>query len=225
MEDLGVKFGRDRSFTFDHFYIDEIVFDDTDDITLYCRVLYYGDLCTATFGLTFDQLNTILRSIKNVGELLATALADRLKTAESLEVPISIRLQDVMSIPLEVTSCILYTTLYELDPEDDDEEPLTDEEMDEIRRFNDALRDFLNEHADQVSDIEFFMKSEPPSTSSQLNQGNPEEKGNTAPDSDDSEDEDDDDDDDDDYDGDDDLFMATEYAFVVDDIDILPPTS
>jgi hypothetical protein len=120
MEDIGLKFGRDKTFCFDAFIIDEIIFDDTDDITLYCRVPYYGDEYTATFGLTFEQLNIILRSIRSAAEPIATALAEKLNGP--IEIPSVIQIASLYSIPLEVTSVILYTTLYELIEDDDEEE-------------------------------------------------------------------------------------------------------
>lgn len=132
LDDLGVKFGRDRTFCFDFFVIDEILFDDTDDITLYCRVPYFAEEYFATFGLTFDQLNVILRSIKSAAQPIATALAEKLN--DQMEMPTTIRVKDVYSIPLEVTRLILFTTLYELTDEDeeDDEDEDENEEKDEF---------------------------------------------------------------------------------------------
>lgn len=128
MEDIGVKFGRDKTFCFDAFIIDEIIFDDTDDITLYCRVPYYGEEYFATFGLTFDQLNVILRSIRSASEPIATALAEKLNGP--IEIPSVIQIASLYHIPLEVTSCLLYTTLYELIG-DDEEIIIEDEDEDE----------------------------------------------------------------------------------------------
>ena len=126
LEDIGAKFGRERSFSFDIFAIDEILFDDTDDITLYCRVPYYGVEYFATFGLTFAQLNTILRSIRTTSSI-AAAIADKLND-EAAEAPITIRIEDVYHTTLEVNSVVMHTTLYELTDEDEDEEDNDDEE-------------------------------------------------------------------------------------------------
>jgi hypothetical protein len=126
VEDIGIRFGRDRSFCFDVFVIDEILFDDTDDITLYCRVPYFGEEYFATFGLTFEQLNIILRSIRSAAEPIATALAEKLN--DQIEIPTTLRIEDIYSIPLEVTSVILHCTLYELTDEDEDEPDEEDEE-------------------------------------------------------------------------------------------------
>lgn len=168
MEDIGVKFGRDKTFCFDAFFIDEIIFDDTDDITLYCRVPYYGEEYFATFGLTFDQLNVILRSIRSASEPIATALAEKLNGP--IEIPTVIQIASLYHIPLEVTSVLLYTTLYEL---------IGDEEEIEMEDDDD-------EHAEEP-------------------------------------------DDDDDYDGEDEdedeLDELVAYAFLVEDIVVLPPTS
>ena len=120
LEDIGLKFGSERTFSFDIFAIDEILFDDTDDITLYCRVPYFGVEYFATFGLTFAQLNTILRSIRSGSGPIATALADKLNNLS--EVPTTIRIEDVYNMPLEVNSVVLHTTLYELTDEDEEDD-------------------------------------------------------------------------------------------------------
>ena len=129
LEDIGAKFGRERSFSFDVFAIDEILFDDTDDITLYCRVPYYGVEYFATFGLTFAQLNTILRSIRTTSSPIAAAIADKLND-EAAEAPITIRIEDVYHTTLEVNSVVMHTTLYELTDEDEDEEEDSEDEED-----------------------------------------------------------------------------------------------
>jgi hypothetical protein len=129
-EDLGVKFGRERSFSFDIFAIDEILFDDTDDITLYCRVPYFGVEYFATFGMTFSQLNTILRSIKTAASPIASAIADKL-TNEASEAPITIKVEDVYNMTLEVNSVVLHTTLYELSDDEEEEDEMEEEEADD----------------------------------------------------------------------------------------------
>lgn len=133
MDDLGAKFSRDRTFCFDKIIVHEIIFDDTSDVTLYCTVPYYGELYTANFGLTFDQLNTLLRSIKPGGAEVATILAEKLNG--EIEVPSVLEVESLYGHALEINNCILYTTLYDLtDDEDnvpDEEESDTNEETQE----------------------------------------------------------------------------------------------
>jgi hypothetical protein len=159
MEDLGVKFGRDRTFCFDAFIIEEIIFDDTDDITLYCRVPYYGEEYFATFGLTFEQLNVILRSIRSASEPIATALAEKLNGP--IEIPSVIQIASLYHIPLEVTSVLLYTTLYELigdeeeiidEDDDEDEEELDDDDYNGEDEDDDDMEELVA-YAFLVEDI------------------------------------------------------------------------
>jgi hypothetical protein len=124
MDDLGAKFSRDRTFCFDKIVVHEIIFDDTSDVTLYCTVPYYGEIFSANFGLTFDQLNTLLRSIKPGGAEVATILAEKLNG--EIEVPSVVEVEALYGHPLEISNCILFTTLYDLT--DDDEEPGPEDE-------------------------------------------------------------------------------------------------
>ena len=147
MEDLGVKFGRDKTFCFDFFIIDEILFDESDDITLYCRVPYFGEDFFATFGMTFEQLNIILRSIHTGAEPIAHALAEKLKN-EQMERPSTLRMEELYSIPLEVTGCILFTTLYEL-IEEDDEDDDEDDDDNGLGKFSSSEEDEENEEENE----------------------------------------------------------------------------
>ena len=117
MEDLGAKFSRDRTFCFDRIIVHEIIFDDTSDVTLYCTVPYYGQVYTANFGLTFDQLNTLLRSIRPGGAEVSTILAEKLNG--EIEVPSVVEVEALYGHALEINNCVLYTTLYDLTDEDE----------------------------------------------------------------------------------------------------------
>jgi hypothetical protein len=122
MDDLGAKFSRDRTFCFDKIIVHEIIFDDTSDVTLYCTVPYYGEIYTANFGLTFDQLNTLLRSIKPGGSEVATILAEKLNGADGeMEVPSVVEVEALYGHALEISNCILYTSLYDLTDDEGDE--------------------------------------------------------------------------------------------------------
>ncbi|RYD72635.1 MAG: hypothetical protein EOP53_21575 [Sphingobacteriales bacterium] len=128
MDDLGAKFSREKGFCFDRIIIQEIIFDDTNDVTLFCTVPYYGEMYVANFGLSFEQLNVILRSInKSDGSTIATAIAEKLKG--EIEIPSVIEVVTVYGKPLEVNNCILYTTLYDIS--DDDDEMEDDEDFDD----------------------------------------------------------------------------------------------
>ena len=128
MDDLGAKFSREKGFCFDRIIIQEIIFDDTNDVTLFCTVPYYGEMYVANFGLSFEQLNVILRSInKSDGSTIATAIAEKLKG--EIEIPSVIEVVAVYGKPLEVNNCILYTTLYDISDDEDDED---DEDEDEF---------------------------------------------------------------------------------------------
>ncbi|MGZ5244944.1 MAG: hypothetical protein ACXWDO_09635 [Bacteroidia bacterium] len=156
MDDLGAKFSRDKSFCFDRIIIQEIIFDDTNDVTLFCTVPYYGEMYTANFGLSFEQLNVILRSInKSDGSAIATAIAEKLKG--EIEIPSVIEVVAVYGKPLEVNNCILYTTLYDISDDDDDdidegEEDDEDEDFDE----NPGGR-FLDEDDDDYEAYAFLI--------------------------------------------------------------------
>jgi hypothetical protein len=128
LEDLGARFGRDRMFCFDRIVIQEIIFDESNDVTLYCTVPYFGETYGANFGLSFDQLNTLLRSSKPAGESVATVLAEKLE-AGTIEVPSVIELEKDFGGPLDISNCILYTTLYDVSGDDDevDDEDFEDE--------------------------------------------------------------------------------------------------
>lgn len=119
LEDLGAKFIRDRSFNFDHIIIHEIIFDDSNDVTLFCTVPYYGEQYSANFGLTFEQMDVILRNTNSAGKDIASAIADKLKG--EIEIPSVIEVDLLYGQPLEVTNCIFYTTLYDFS-EDEEEE-------------------------------------------------------------------------------------------------------
>lgn len=123
MEDLGAKFCRDRNFYFDHIIIHEIIFDDTNDVTLFCTVPYFGQPYSANFGLTFDQLDFVLRHTNPAGKDIASAIAERLRG--EIEIPSVLELAVLYGQPLEVTNCIFDTTLYDFTEDDlidDDEE-------------------------------------------------------------------------------------------------------
>jgi len=124
-EDLGAKFGREKTFSFDNISIHEIIFDDTNDLTLYCTVPYFGKTYFANFGLSFDQLNTLLRSHKPAELPIASALADKLNG--DIEIPSVIDVEALYGKPLAINNCLLYTTLFDVSSEDDDED-LDDEE-------------------------------------------------------------------------------------------------
>lgn len=119
MDDLGAKFSRDRTFCFDKIIVHEIIFDDTSDVTLYCTVPYFGQMYAANFGLTFDQLNTLLRSIRPGGSEVATILAEKLNG--EIEVPSVVEVEALYGHALEINNCILYTTLYDLTDEDEND--------------------------------------------------------------------------------------------------------
>ncbi|MCX6351239.1 MAG: hypothetical protein NTX03_05190 [Bacteroidetes bacterium] len=127
MDDLGIRFGRDHSFIFEHFIIDEILFDETDDITLYTRVMYYEEEYFCTFGLGFDQLNVILRSMKSISNPIATALAEKLEQ-EEMPIPSTINVKEIYNLRLE-------TTLFELtdDEDEEDDEDFSADDSDENR--------------------------------------------------------------------------------------------
>lgn len=122
LEDLGAKFARDKTFCFDHIFIHEIIFDDTNDLTLYCTVPYYGENYYANFGLSFEQLNILLRINKTAGASVASALAEKLNG--EIEIPSVIEVDTLYGKPLEISNCLLYTSLYDVstDQEDDFEE-------------------------------------------------------------------------------------------------------
>ena len=117
LEDLGAKFIRDRSFCFDHIIIHEIIFDDSNDVTLFCTVPYYGQDYSANFGLTFDQLNVILRNTSAAGKDIAAAIAEKLKG--EIEIPSVIEIDLLYGQALEVNNCIFYTTLYDFSEDED----------------------------------------------------------------------------------------------------------
>lgn len=131
MEDLGAKFSRDKSFCFDRIIIQEIIFDNTNDVTLFCNVPYYGEMYTANFGLNFEQLNVILRTInKSEGSAIATAIAEKLKG--EIEIPSVIEVPALYGKPLEVSNCILYTTLFDMsDENEEDMYDLSEEDFEE----------------------------------------------------------------------------------------------
>ena len=151
LEDLGVRFGRDKFFCFDHIIIKDIIFDDTSDVTLYCYVPYFGQLFFANFGLTFDQLNTVLRSTRSDGAPVATAIAEKLKG--DIEIPSVIDLEQVFGRPLTIDNCILYTTLYDI-TEDDLED---DDEMDDLgmEEMEDHI-DIPDDDAEDEEEIEAY---------------------------------------------------------------------
>jgi hypothetical protein len=118
-EDLGAKFGRDKTFCFDNISIHEIIFDDTNDLTLYCTVPYFGETYYANFGLSFDQLNTLLRNHKPAEPPIAAALAEKLNG--DIEIPSVIEVETLYGKPLEINNCILYTSLFDVSSDDDDD--------------------------------------------------------------------------------------------------------
>jgi hypothetical protein len=120
LEDLGAKFGRDRNFCFDKINIHEIIFDETNDMTLYCTVPYYGQLYYANFGVSFEQLNTLLRINKSAGASIAAALGEKLNG--EIEIPSVIEVETLYGKPLEINNCILYTSLFDVSSDDDNEE-------------------------------------------------------------------------------------------------------
>lgn len=126
LEDLGAKFIRNRSFNFDHIIIHEIIFDESNDVTLFCTVPYFGENYSANFGLTFDQLNIILRNTSEAGKDIAAAIADELKSG--IEIPSVIEVDLVYGQPLEVVNCIFYTVLFDFT--EDEEEELDDDDDD-----------------------------------------------------------------------------------------------
>jgi len=120
LKDLGAKFGRDQTFCFDNISVHQIIFDESNDLTLYCTVPYYGEIYFANFGLSFDQLNTLLRTNKSAGPSIASALAEKLNG--EIEIPSIIEVDKLYGMPLEINNCVLYTSLYDVETEDDDEE-------------------------------------------------------------------------------------------------------
>jgi hypothetical protein len=126
LEDLGAKFGRDKTFCFDHINIHEIIFDDTNDMTLYCTVPYYGQLFYANFGVSFEQLNTLLRINKSAGASIAAALGEKLNG--EIEIPSVIEIETLYGKPLEINNCILFTSLFDVSTDDDDEFDANDTE-------------------------------------------------------------------------------------------------
>src|SRR6266516_2158809 len=104
MEDLGTLFGRDRSFCFDHIIVHEIIFDESNDVTLFCTIPYFGQLFTANFGLSFAQLNTLLRSNGNAEKRIASAIAEKLDAGT--EVPSVIEIENVYGEPLDIHNCV-----------------------------------------------------------------------------------------------------------------------
>ena len=156
MEDLGAKFSRDKGFCFDRIIIQEIIFDDTNDVTLFCTVPYFGELYTANFGLNFDQLNTILRSInKSDGKAIATALAEKLDG--EIEIPSVLEIVSLYGKPLEVNNCILYTTLYDISDDDDDDI----EDEDDANEIDETLGGrFLDEDDDEDYEAYAFLIDE-----------------------------------------------------------------
>jgi hypothetical protein len=164
LEDLGAKFSRDKTFCFDRIIIHEIIFDDTHDVTLYCSVPYFGKMFGANFGLTFDQLNTLLRSTRAAGATVAAALAEKLDG--EIEIPSVIELEQVYGNALEINNCILYTTLYDIssdeddETEDEDEDSLSgmpgfsgEEDEDELEDEEDEDEDGLEAYAFLIDEI------------------------------------------------------------------------
>jgi hypothetical protein len=242
LEDLGRRFGRDKSFCFDYLVIEEIIFDETDDITLYCKVLYFDVEHQATFGLTFTQLSIILRTMSTYGTMLTEAIADKMVNQEKKA--ITILAEEISSMPIEVTNCMLFTTLTRIDEADiiwDDEEedestsadkkeegkedtPKSDKkEEDVFAKLNRLRKERLSR--DMNKDIDELLEGgeeedEPRKYPfDKLNQG--------------TEDQDEGEDEDVDDEFDDMEFEAfefedpedSEYVFFVDDILILPPTN
>jgi hypothetical protein len=137
LEDLGAKFCRDRNFYFDHIIIHEIIFDESYDVTLFCTVPYFGMDYSANFGLTFDQLDFVLRHTNPAGKEIAAAIAGKLKG--DIEIPSVIELDLIYGQPLEVTNCIFDTTLYDFTGEDQigEEEEKPEQKPEEPRpKFN-----------------------------------------------------------------------------------------
>jgi hypothetical protein len=160
MDDLGAKFSRDKSFCFDRIIIQEIIFDDTNDVTLFCTVPYYGEMYVANFGLSFEQLNVILRSInKSDSSAIATAIAEKLKG--EIEIPSVIEVGAVYGKPLEVNNCILYTTLFDIsdDDEDIDEDEMDDEDDDE-EEFDETLGGRFKDEDDDDYEAYAFLIDE-----------------------------------------------------------------
>jgi hypothetical protein len=121
LEDLGAKFCRDRNFYFDNIIIHEIIFDETNDVTLFCTVPYFGQDYSANFGLTFDQLSFVLRHTNPAGKDIAQAIAEKLRG--DIEIPSVIEIDLVYGQPLEVTNCIFDTILYDFSDEEEDITP------------------------------------------------------------------------------------------------------
>jgi hypothetical protein len=126
MQDLGSKFSRDKTFCFDKIIVHEIIFDDSNDVTLFCAVPYFGQMYTANFGLSFAQLDFIIRSTNNA-HAVSTVLAEHLEAQE--ERPSVIDVEKIYGHPLEISNCVLYTTLYDLLDEEEDDEGGEDEDL------------------------------------------------------------------------------------------------
>jgi hypothetical protein len=135
-EDLGAKFGKEKTFCFDHIFIHEIIFDETNDLTLYCTVPYFGQMYYANFGLSFEQLNVLLRTNKTAGAPIAGALAEKLNA--EIEIPSVIEVDTLYGKPLEINNCILYTSLFDVssdDPEETDDFEEIEEKEDEEEEY------------------------------------------------------------------------------------------
>lgn len=152
MLDLGVRFGFDRSFCFDRLIVHDIVFDETSDVTLFCTIPYFGETYRATFGCTFDDLNTLLLAAKPASQEVAAALADKLKA--KLEIPSIVELEKVFGGPLDITSCIIEASIAEVlrsDNENDEEEDPEEEEE------NDNPEEGEEDELDEDDDVEAYI--------------------------------------------------------------------
>lgn len=131
LDDLGALFAEERRFCFDDIIVHEIIFDESNDVTLFCTVPYYGKMYSANFGLTFAQLNTLLRSNKREGEPVATAVAEKLD--HDIEIPSVVEIESLYGSPLHINNVVLCTTLFDLEngPDEDLEEEDMEEEEEE----------------------------------------------------------------------------------------------
>lgn len=103
----------------DQLVIEEIIFDDSYDVTIFCEALMDQEKNFITLGLNFDDLNFLLMQSGKDGLKVAEAIGEEIGRMDSK--PRVIEVEDVIGAPLEIDTCIIEVySAEEMDDEDGD---------------------------------------------------------------------------------------------------------
>lgn len=111
----------------DDFFVEQvhltaIVFDNTDDVTIWATTFRNEEAHFFHLGLPFHDLNTLLRVANDRAEALAEEVADALVTAEEWPCLLEYTTDEAPPIPLSGVALKLAVT-YPADEEQDDDDP------------------------------------------------------------------------------------------------------